>query len=174
MHRLAFVFTIIAVLMPGSAISQGKLISTHGDWELRCDTPPRSQSEQCVIMQVSKFEIPGIEKSEDRENVGLTVIALKAADRQAPFLRVLAPLGVLLARDNGDLGMRIDGANLGNFGFVRCLPKGCVAEISMTSSFLGKMKAGNVAKFTIHQTPQEKIAIPVSLKGFTAGYNALP
>ena len=51
MRRIAFVFTIFAVLMPGSAISQGNLKSTHGDWELRYDTPPRAQREQCVVMQ---------------------------------------------------------------------------------------------------------------------------
>ena len=34
--------------------------------------------------------------AEDRENVGLTVIVLKTADKKAKIMRILAPLVVLL------------------------------------------------------------------------------
>jgi invasion protein IalB len=46
--------------------------STHGDWQVRCDTPAGAQGEQCVLMQFVT--------AEDRDNVGLTVIVLKTAD----------------------------------------------------------------------------------------------
>src|ERR1051325_2318685 len=39
--------------------------STHGDWQIRCDTPAGASSEQCVLMQFVT--------AEDRDNVGLTV-----------------------------------------------------------------------------------------------------
>jgi invasion protein IalB len=47
--------------------------STHGDWQVRCDTPAGAQNEQCVLMQFVT--------AEDRDNVGLTVIVLKTADQ---------------------------------------------------------------------------------------------
>nr|WP_245615679.1 invasion associated locus B family protein [Afifella pfennigii] len=147
----------------GAALAQGAVKSTHGDWEVRCDTPPGAQNEQCVVMQFVT--------AEDRQNVGLTVIVLKTADKQARILRVLAPLGVLLPRG---LGLRIDEENLGSAGFVRCLPNGCVAEVIMDEELLGKLSAGQTATFIIFQTPEEGIGIPISLAGFKEGYAVLP
>jgi len=150
-------------LAPGAASAQGTVKSKHGDWEVRCDTPPGAQNEQCVVMQFVT--------AEDRPNVGLTVIVLKTADKQTRMLRVLAPLGVLLPRG---LGLRIDEENLGSAGFVRCLPNGCVAEVIMDDDLLGKLGTGETATFIIFQTPEEGIGIPISLSGFQAGYDELP
>ncbi|MDQ0324434.1 invasion protein IalB [Rhodopseudomonas julia] len=109
--------------------------------------------------------------AEDRPNVGLTVIVLKTADKQARILRVLAPLGVLLPRG---LGLRIDDDDLGSAGFVRCLPNGCVAEVIMDDDLLNKMENGTNATFIIFQTPEEGIGIPIALAGFKDGYAELP
>jgi len=151
-----------APMLPAHGLAQGAVRSVHGDWELRCDTPPGAQNEQCVVMQFVT--------AEDRENVGLTVIALKTADGQAQILRVLAPLGVLLPRG---LGLRIDNEDMGSAGFVRCLPNGCVAEVIMDAPLIAKLSAGQTATFVIFQTPEEGIGIPISLKGFGDGYQAL-
>ena len=158
------VMALVAGLLftPSQALAQGAVRSTHGDWELRCDTPPGAQSEQCVVMQFVT--------AEDRDNVGLTVIALKTADGQAQILRVLAPLGVLLPRG---LGLRIDNDDMGSAGFVRCLPNGCVAEVIMDEALIAKLSGGETATFVIFQTPEEGIGIPISLKGFGEGYEAL-
>ena len=94
--------------------------SVHGDWQIRCDTPPGAQGEQCALIQSVT--------AEDRPNVGLTVIVLKTADQKSRLMRVLAPLGVLLP---SGLGLKIDKADVGRAGFVRCLPNGCVAEVVM-------------------------------------------
>jgi invasion protein IalB len=158
------VIALVAGLLiaPSQGLAQGAVRSTHGDWELRCDTPPGAQNEQCVVMQFVT--------AEDRDNVGLTVIALKTADRQAQILRVLAPLGVLLPRG---LGLRIDNQDMGSAGFVRCLPNGCVAEVIMDAALIAKLSSGETATFVIFQTPEEGIGIPISLKGFGEGYEAL-
>ncbi len=158
------VMAVIAGLLAGAShgLAQGAIRSVHGDWELRCDTPPGAQSEQCVVMQFVT--------AEDRENVGLTVIALKTADKQAQILRILAPLGVLLPRG---LGLRIDNEDMGSAGFVRCLPNGCVAEVIMDEALIAKLSGGKTATFVIFQTPEEGIGIPISLKGFGEGYEAL-
>ena len=157
---MAFVAGLL--IMPSQALAQGAVRSTHGDWELRCDTPPGAQSEQCVVMQFVT--------AEDRDNVGLTVIALKTADGQAQILRILAPLGVLLPRG---LGLHVDNDDMGSAGFVRCLPNGCVAEVIMDEALIAKLSGGETATFVIFQTPEEGIGIPISLKGFGEGYEAL-
>ncbi|WP_068407861.1 invasion associated locus B family protein [Labrenzia sp. OB1] len=145
------------------ALAQGEVRSAHGDWQMRCDTPPGSASEQCALIQNVT--------AADRENVGLSVIILKTADKQARILRVLAPLGVLLP---SGLGLRVDNADIGRAGFVRCLPNGCIAEVILEEDLLSKLQTGSQATFIIFQTPEEGIGIPISLNGFSAGFAALP
>src|SRR5262249_9149823 len=97
--------------LPGAGHAQGVVKSVFGDWQIRCDTPPGAQSEQCALIQSVT--------AEDRPNVGLSVIVLKTADQKTRLLRVLAPLGVLLP---SGLGLKIDQTDIGRAGFVRCLP----------------------------------------------------
>jgi invasion protein IalB len=158
-------FIAAAVAISGwasPAAAQGAVRATHGDWQIRCDTPPGARSEQCALVQNVA--------AEDRPNVALTIIALRTADGRARLLRILAPLGVLLP---SGLGLKIDQADVGRAGFVRCLPSGCVAEVIMDDALVGQLSGGEVATFIIFQTPEEGIGVPVSLKGFKEGFAAL-
>ncbi|MGD9845995.1 MAG: invasion associated locus B family protein [Variibacter sp.] len=156
----AALFTLAA---PLAAHAQGTVKSVHGDWQVRCDTPPGAQTEQCALIQSVT--------AEDRPNVGLTVIVLKTADQKSRLVRVLAPLGVLLP---SGLGLKIDTTDVGRAGFVRCLPNGCVAEVVMDDNLLKQLSTGKSATFIIFQTPEEGIGIPVSLNGFAEGFGKLP
>jgi invasion protein IalB len=154
----------IALLSPAThALAQGAVKSVHKDWQIRCDTPPGAQSEQCALIQSVT--------AEDRANVGLTVIVLKTADQKSRLMRVVAPLGVLLP---SGLGLKIDNADIGRAGFVRCLPNGCIAEVVMDDTLIGKLRNGKSATFIIFQTPEEGIGFPMSLNGFGEGYDKLP
>ncbi len=162
MHRLVLLVSLLFVL-PAPALAQGEVKAKYGDWDMRCDTPPGAQSQQCVIMQFVT--------AEDRDNVGLSVVVMKTADKQARILRVLAPLGVLLPRG---LGLHIDQVDMGTTGFIRCLPNGCVSEVLMDDSLIEKLRSGQEAMFIIFQTPEEGIGVPISLAGFGEGFDALP
>jgi invasion protein IalB len=151
------------LFLPATVFAQGEVKAKYGDWDLRCDTPPGAENQQCVIMQFVT--------AEDRENVGLSVVVMKTADKQARILRVLAPLGVLLPRG---LGLRIDDTDMGTTGFIRCLPNGCVSEVLMDDSLIGELRAGKQALFIIFQTPEEGIGFPLGLKGFGEGFDKLP
>jgi len=119
--RLPLAFIVMALASSVGtaerATAQGVVKSVHNDWQVRCDTPPGAQQEQCALMQTVM--------AEDRPNVGLTVMVLKTADQKSRLMRVVAPMGVLLP---SGLGLKIDQADIGRAGFVRCLPTGCVAE----------------------------------------------
>src|SRR5579864_1732391 len=145
------------------ANAQGAVRSVHGDWQIRCDTPPGAQSEQCALMQSVT--------AEDRPNIGLTVIVLKTSDQKSRLMRVVAPLGVLFP---SGLGLKIDNADVGRAGFVRCLPNGCVAEVVMEDKLIEQMRNGQTSTFIIFQTPEEGIGFPMSLKGFGEGFDKLP
>jgi invasion protein IalB len=153
---------IFGLLPAGPSRAQGVVKSVHGDWQIRCDTPPGSQADQCALIQSVT--------AEDRPNVGLSVIVLRTADQKTRLLRVLAPLGVLLP---SGLGLKIDQADIGRAGFVRCLPNGCVAEVVMDDNLVRQLRTGQSATFIIFQTPEEGIGIPMSLKGFGDGYDKL-
>ncbi len=128
--------------------------SVHGDWQIRCDTPPGAQGEQCALIQSVV--------AEDRSNAGLTVIVLKTADQKSRLMRVVAPLGVLLP---SGLGLKLDNQDVGRAGFVRCLPNGCVAEVVMDDKLLGQLRSAKTATFIIFETPEEGIGFPLSLNG---------
>ena len=147
----------------GGANAQGAVKAVFGDWQIRCDTPPGAQNEQCALIQSVV--------AEDRSNAGLTVIILKTADQKSKLMRVVAPLGVLLP---SGLGLKIDDTDIGKAGFVRCLPNGCVAEVVMNDQLLNQLKSAKTATFIIFETPETGIGFPLNLKGIAEGYDKLP
>src|SRR3569832_378276 len=80
----AVLTTLCWVGLTAPANAQGAVRSVHGDWQIRCDTPPGAQAEQCALIQSVV--------AEDRSNAGLTVIVLKPDDQdagRAGFVRCL-------------------------------------------------------------------------------------
>ena len=152
-----------AIAGGGQAAAQGVVRSVSGDWQIRCETPPGAQGEQCALMQSVT--------AEDRPNVGLTVLVLKIADLKSRLMRVVAPLGIILP---SGLGLKIDNADVGRAGFVKCLPNGCLAEITMDDNLINKLRTGQTATFIIFQSPEEGIGFPMSLRGFGEGFDKLP
>lgn len=168
------VFGVLALSAP-AALAQGQLKETFGDWQMRCEqqaalpagAPPNAGTtqarEQCALVQSVA--------AEDRPNMTLVVVILKTSDAKSRLLRVVAPLNVLLP---AGLGLKVDDADIGRAGFVRCLPTGCVAEVVMDEALVGQLRNGKTATFIVFQTPEEGIGIPVSLNGFNNGYDSLP
>ena len=160
------IWLLACALLIGAAApahAQGVVKSKHGDWEIRCETPPGAAREQCAMIQSVA--------AEDKPSVTLVVIVLKTADGKSRLLRVVAPLGVLLP---AGLGLKVDSTDQGRAGFVRCLPNGCIAEVVMEDKLIGLMSSGQSATFYIFQTPEEGVGIPVALAGFKEGFEKLP
>ena len=157
----------VAAMAVGAANAQsvptGNVRASYGPWAMLCDTPPGSKFEQCAIMQNVV--------AQDRPDVGLSVVVLKTADAKARILRVLAPLGVLLP---DGLGLYIDNTFKGRAYFVRCFADGCYAEVVLEDSLIKDLSSGKSAVFTVFQTPEEGIGIPVDLTSFTEAFAALP
>ena len=154
---------IASIALIETAGAQGVVKSKHGEWALVCDTPPGASSEQCALVQNVV--------AEDRQEMGLSVVVLRTADRKSELLRVLAPLGVLLP--NG-LGLYIDDQEIGNAFFTRCFNDGCYAEVVLEDKLLTAFRSGGTATFIVFQTPEEGIGIPIDLSGFTEGFAKLP
>jgi len=152
---MAVFFLLLAMGGEGMAlVSGGKVKATIGAWQISCGKPAGSKVEKCAAVQSVT--------AEDRPNVGLTVIFQKSLTSKKQMLLVVAPLGVLLP--NG-LGLIIDGKDVGRVPFLRCGQIGCFAEAVIPRELADKFKKGKTALFTIFQTPEEGIAIPITLKG---------
>lgn len=145
------------------ASAQDKTSQKFGDWEVSCGTPPGAREKKCALTQ-SVID-------EERANVGLRIVFLLGSKGER-VLRVVAPLGVLLPFG---LGVRIDDESIGDkpIPFIRCRPLGCISEVVVKDALLDKLKTGKQALFIIVETKEEGRAIPVSLSGFTKGFNHL-
>ena len=124
--------------------------------------PRRGEKRQCVLMQFVT--------AEDRENVGLTVIVLKTADKKArscassPRWACCCPPGSASRSTNrrGPCRLRpLPPQRLRRRGD----PRGEAAH---------QARSGKTATFIIFQTPEEGIGIPISLNGFGPGFDNLP
>lgn len=84
----------------------------------------------------------------------------------------IAPLETLLT---AGLTLQIDGAKGKVYPFTFCTPIGCVARIGFTAEEIEGMKKGATALMTIvpFVAPKEKVELPMPLKGFTAGLDAV-
>jgi invasion protein IalB len=165
LRQLVAVFcsALAAIFTADKSHAQGVVRGKFGDWELRCEQPAGASREQCALIQSVV--------AEDKANANLVVIILKTSDGKSRLMRVIAPLGVLLP--NG-LGLKIDETDIGRAGFVKCLPSGCVAEVTMDDKLLDQLKNGKTATYIIHQVPDEGIGLPLTLGGFKDGFAKLP
>lgn len=168
MQNITYKFLGLALLgcaalgFSAPASAQGVVKQKFSDWEMRCETPPGAAKETCALVQSVA--------AEDRPNINLVVIAFKTADGKNRLMRIIAPLGVLIPKG---IGLRVDAADVGSTGFVRCLPSGCVAEVVMDDKLIEQLKTGKSATFIVFQTPEEGIGIPLTLAGFKDGFDQL-
>ncbi len=137
-------------------VAGGKVKETIGAWQISCGKPAGSKIEKCAAVQSVT--------AEDRPNVGLTVIFQRSLSKNKQMLLVVAPLGVLLPTG---LGLIIDGKDVGRVPFLRCGKIGCFAEAVIPDDLGKKFRQGKTALFTIFQTPEEGIAIPIALDGIS-------
>ena len=160
---IAFIIANLATTTPAAAqMAGGKVKETIGAWQISCGKPAGSKIEKCAAVQSVT--------AEDRPNVGLTVIFQKSITSNKQMLLVVAPLGVLLPTG---LGLIIDDKDVGRVPFLRCGKIGCFAEAVVPDDLAGKFHKGKTALFTIFQTPEEGIAIPIALDGFTKALKSI-
>jgi invasion protein IalB len=84
----------------------------------------------------------------------------------------IAPLETLLT---AGMTFQIDAAKSKAYPFTFCTQIGCIARIGFTAEEIASMKQGANATITIvpFVAPDEKVELTISLKGFTAGFDAV-
>lgn len=162
--RILLLVAALLVIAPGARAQQllagePELKATHGDWQIYCNTDDLG-AQQCFMGQALDEETSG--------RRALTAMVLKAPDGSVA-LRMTVPLGVLIP---AGVNLTIDAADIGDVGYVACFPDGCMTQVGLSPEVLAQLKGGVEAVVTVQDFDGQPIALPLSLSGFTAAFDA--
>lgn len=138
--------------------------STHDAWLLRC-LKTQDGKDPCELYQLLK---------DQAGKAVAEVSVIPFTGEAAAIINFVAPLETDL---QAGLGLQIDAGKNNAYPFLVCAPVGCVSRIGLTEAELGRFKNGN--KATVSLLPfgadpkANLVKLDMSLKGFTAGFNAL-
>lgn len=179
MRFLTFLALIAALLLaPGmtQAANETKPAvnsQTFGDWKLDCLKDKNAAVSDCQLMQ--KHFINGKDGKKKPlllvQGALLTVKNKEGKSGQVLVFRMFTPLNTLLP---AHLNVKLDSGKPMKLEFITCVPVGCMAEMPVNDALVEQLKKGNsllVAYKSAHNGKQQNAT--VSLKGFTAAYDAL-
>lgn len=135
----------------------------HGDWKLQC-FPVEEGDEPCQLYQLLK-DAQGTDVAE------VAIFRLPEGGQAVAGATVTVPLETLLT---AQLTVAVDGGKGKRYPFSFCSPVGCYARIGFTAADIATFKKGAAATVTLvpAPAPDQKVQLKMSLKGFTAGYDA--
>jgi invasion protein IalB len=145
-----------------SEVGSGQVKAIYGAWKLKCAQLAGAKQEKCALVQDLALE--------DRKNMFMTVIFLRAFDGDKKLLRVVAPLAMLVP---AGLGLKVDGVDVGHVPFIKCFHIGCVAEVIVDDQLLTKFSTGQTASFIVFPTQETGVGFPAPLAGFSEGLKGL-
>lgn len=132
------------------------------DWTAQCESALKGTAETCYIFQNLRL------KKDEQQLLHLAVGYLAKSGQAAAFLTL--PLGVSLP---GGVSLSVDNGPPKRFRFERCEQNGCLAPLVLDDELIRSLKAGRQARVAFFDGARREISVPVSLLGFTAGFNTL-
>lgn len=152
---------------PGAGADAGQ---RHGDWIQRCTpNPPPGASPPAPGEQTACFLVQTASDQNTRRPLLKITVGFFGAQRQAGAV-VAMPLGVPLARG---LRISVDGKEIDTVPFQVCEAEGCQAFVPMEDAMVAAFKAGTTAHASVESSQGQDFSVPISLKGFTAGFTAI-
>lgn len=138
--------------------------ATHGDWEQRC-VRTEDGSNPCQLYQLLRDET----KNPVAE---FSVFGLPKGGQAVAGATAVVPLETLLT---ADVTLQVDGGAAKKYPFSWCSPIGCVSRIGFTGDEVAALKKGSAMTMSIVPVaaPDQKVTLKISLKGFTAGFDAV-
>lgn len=142
---------------------QGYLAANFEGWEQRCEKTEDGK-DPCQLFQLLK-------DTDGNSVAEFSIFPLPAGGKAVAGATVVAPLETLLT---AGLTIAIDSAPAKIYPFNFCTQLGCVARVGFTAEELAQLKKGNKAVATIVPAvaPDTPVNLDISLKGFTAGFDA--
>ena len=153
---------LLALLASGAVQAKPEHGQTFRNWTARCETAPGTNIERCFIFQNLVLKKSG-------QRLVHVAIGYLAANGQAAAV-VTLPLGISLPPG---VSISVDGGDAAKIVIERCDANGCVGTLGLGDELIADLKRGSEARIYFHDATRRRIAVPVSLMGFTAGFNAL-
>ncbi|MEX2035766.1 MAG: invasion associated locus B family protein [Xanthobacteraceae bacterium] len=157
LYALALGLVFLMAIGPLEARAQ-EAPQVYEHWSIVCNANQAGQRE-CLMYQ----DI--IADGTDQSIMRVTVVKTPQS-----ALIVTTPLGVILPQG---LILAIDQQEASRMQYQICIEPGCRAQIDLAPELVQRLKSGVGATVTIVGPNNQPIAVPVSLKGFTAAYDAL-
>jgi invasion protein IalB len=156
-----------AAMEPVEALASGEVREvvkeTHGDWDIVC----AADGSACIMAQ------KGVD-ADGREIMEVRIRRIKEQDRNkvkiVAAIQIAVPIGVILP---AGVTLQIDTAKPLPAGYRTCNPTACLVQEAVDDGLINAMKMGAKATFTLVAPPNIKVPVAISLKGFTAAFNAL-
>ncbi len=133
------------------------------DWTLRCRPASETQPRVCRLLQQAV--------SQDGGGPLLQFMVGQFGPEKILGAVIVVPLGVRLPPG---LGIQVDERPLHTYPFESCDPKSCQARVILDGDLLKDLKAGLIGQVKFQNAAGRVLAVPVSLKGFSAALRALP
>lgn len=140
------------------------LAATFGDWEQRC-VKAEDGSDPCRLYQLLKDSV-------GNPTAEISLFNLPAGGQAIAGAAILVPLDTLLS---ANLAFVVDANREQFYPYTVCGLDGCIARVGFSAEQIAQMKNGAAATLTIVPAgaPDQKVPVAMSLKGFTAGFEAV-
>ena len=134
------------------------------DWDLAC-IKTQAEQDPCSLLQV-------MNGPDGKPMAEFSLFRLEGGERAVAAATVVVPLETLLP---AQLTIAIDDHPGKRYQYSFCNPIGCVAQIGLTKEDIAAMKKGKKAVLSLvpAPAPDQVVRLTLSLKGFTAGYEAV-
>ena len=138
--------------------------ATFEKWEQRC-MRTADGADPCQLYQL-------LQDGEGNNVAEVSLFALPPGQQAVAGATIVAPLETLLTEQ---LTIAVDGAQPKRYPFTWCAPLGCIARVGFTQAEIDGFKKGAKATISIVPAgaPEERVNLDLSLKGFTAGFDAV-
>ncbi len=133
-----------------------KASEPESSWTVRCQDLEEGGKKHCEVFQRLIVQETGALVAE-------FAIGYPPGRKDARGV-VLLPNGVLL---QSDMTLQIDEQEPFSFSMRYCLNNGCYAYLNLNEAVVGMLRKGSEATFSFQDFRGQKIAIKMSLKGFT-------
>ena len=167
--------TAPAAEAPADALNMGEAVAdpnapgtpyfreSSGDWQLECLKVEEGQEEPCQLYQA-------LNDADGNQVANVRLFRLPDGGKAVAGALIAVPLETLLT---AQLTITVDGGKGKRFPFSVCDRLGCYARIGLTSEDIQGFKKGAKASVTLvpFVAPDQKVELPMSLSGFTAGYD---
>lgn len=150
---------------PADGVGEPYVEAEFDAWQLRC-VRTADGSDPCQLYQLLT------EKESDKPVAEISLVALPEGGEAMAGATVIVPLETLLTQQ---LNITVDKGKTKRFPFTFCAEVGCVSRIGLTKDDLDAFKKGSVATVSVVPVaaPDRTVDVDISLKGFTAGFEAV-